>query len=152
MEAWRDFGLRAEVAALFDFPVFLQNDATCACGAELVFGSRDTPPDFLYFYMGYFVGGGVVLNGRLFTGSTGNAGALGPMPVPGPDGETRQLIDVASLAGLERMLSDAGGEEKRALEERGGLARAAPADRVLDGFCRARHRACRGRIRLRHRL
>ncbi|MDE0523808.1 MAG: ROK family transcriptional regulator [Boseongicola sp.] len=110
MEAWRDFGLRAEVAALFDFPVFLQNDATCACGAELVFGSRDTPPDFLYFYMGYFIGGGVVLSGRLFTGSTGNAGALGPMPIPDPDGKTRQLIDVASLAGLERMVTDAGGE------------------------------------------
>ena len=110
MEAWRDFDLRAEVAALFDFPVFLQNDATCACGAELVFGAQDTPPDFLYFYMGYFVGGGVVLNGRLFTGSTGNAGALGPMPVPDPNGGTRQLIDVASLAGLERLVVDAGGE------------------------------------------
>ncbi len=110
MEAWRDFELRAEVAALFDFPVFLQNDATCACGAELVFGTRDAPPDFLYFYMGYFVGGGVVLNNRLFTGSTGNAGALGPLPVPGPKGETRQLIDVASLVGLERVVIDAGGE------------------------------------------
>ena len=110
MEAWRDFDLCGEVAALFDFPVFLQNDATCACGAELVFGARNTPPAFLYFYMGYFVGGGVVLNDRLFTGSTGNAGALGPMPVPGPDGEARQLIDVASLAGLERMVVEAGGE------------------------------------------
>ena len=110
MEAWRDFELRAEVAALFDFPVFLQNDATCACGAELVFGTRDAPPDFLYFYMGYFVGGGVVLNNRLFTGSTGNAGALGPLPVHGPKGETRQLIDVASLVGLERVVIDAGGE------------------------------------------
>lgn len=112
MEAWRDFDLRAEVAALFDFPVILQNDATCACGAELVFGAQDAPHDFLYFYMGYFVGGGVVLNGRLFTGSTGNAGALGPMPVPDPNGGTRQLIDVASLAGLERMVVDAGGEAK----------------------------------------
>ena len=112
MEAWRDFDLQAEVAALFDFPVILQNDATCACGAELVFGAQDAPHDFLYFYMGYFVGGGVVLNGRLFTGSTGNAGALGPMPVPDPNGGTRQLIDVASLAGLERMVVDAGGEAK----------------------------------------
>ncbi len=110
MEAWRNLDLRAEVGALFDFPVFLQNDATCACGAELVFGDRDTPPDFLYVYMGYFVGGGVVLNDRLFTGSTGNAGALGPLPVPHAGEGTRQLIDVASLAGLERMVADAGGD------------------------------------------
>ena len=39
--------------------------------------------DFIYFYVGAFVGGGLVLNGGLFAGRTGNAAALGSMPVPG---------------------------------------------------------------------
>ena len=48
-----------------------------------------------------------MLNGRLYSGPTGNAGALGSMPVPGAKGPT-QLIDVASLAILEKALNERG--------------------------------------------
>lgn len=109
MAPWRDRDMRAEIAALFDFPVYLQNDASCACGAELVFGSHKYPDNFLYFYVGHFIGGGVVLDNKLFTGTTGNAGALGPLLVP-ESGQSRQLVDVASLLGLEKMVLDAGGD------------------------------------------
>jgi len=63
--------------------VYLGNDATSACGAELVFGTAETPPEFLYIYVGYFVGGGVVLNGALYSGRSGNAGAIGTFPFDG---------------------------------------------------------------------
>lgn len=108
MAAWRTADIRSDIAARYDFPVILENDATAACGAELVFGPPDAPRDFLYFFVGFFIGGGVVLNGALYTGPGNNAGALGPMPVPGPSGETRQLIDLASLSVLERALQEAG--------------------------------------------
>ena len=49
-----------ELAALAGMPVHVQNDATAACGAELVFGTGERPKDFLYFYFGYFIGGGLV--------------------------------------------------------------------------------------------
>ncbi len=107
MEPWRQTDLLSLLAQELAVPVFLQNDATAACGAELVFGAEDTPPDFLYFYVGYFIGGGLVLNDRLHTGPTGNAAALGSMPVPSPERQ-RQLIDVASLSGLERQLVQRG--------------------------------------------
>ena len=51
-----------------------------------------------------------MLNGRLYGGPTGNAGALGSMPVPGPDGKPTQLIDVASIAMLEKALNARGVE------------------------------------------
>lgn len=108
MDAWRDRDIQAEVAAFSPVPVYVQNDATAACGAELVFGTGPRPKDFLYFFIAYFVGGGLVLNDQLFTGRTGNAGALGSLPVPGPDGRMRQLISVASMASLERYLAEAG--------------------------------------------
>ena len=92
------------------FPVYLQNDATAACGAELVFGQTGNLRDFIYFYIGAFAGGGIVLNGRLYSGPTGNAGALGSMPVPGADGRPTQLIDVASLAILEKALNARGAD------------------------------------------
>ena len=82
--AWRDVDIRAELAAALPYPVYLQNDATAACGAELAFGGGAELQDFLYFYVGAFIGGGLVLNGGLFAGRTGNAAALGSMPVPGP--------------------------------------------------------------------
>jgi predicted NBD/HSP70 family sugar kinase len=108
LDAWRDRDIAAELSALCDMPVTVQNDATAACGAELVFGKGERPQDFLYFYIGFFIGGGLVLNGRLFTGRTGNAAGVGPMPVPGPDGRVRRLMTVASLSTLADMLDAAG--------------------------------------------
>lgn len=108
MQAWRERDIRAEIQGKVAFPVYLQNDATAACGAELVFGEKAGFRDFVYFYIGAFAGGGVVLDGRLYDGPSGNAGALGSMPVPGANGATRQLIDVASIALLEEMLRGRG--------------------------------------------
>ena len=81
MDAWRDRDVQAELAAITGLPVYVQNDATSACGAELVFGRGERPKDFLYFYFGTFIGGGLVLNGQLFLGRSGNAAGVGPMPV-----------------------------------------------------------------------
>lgn len=108
MDQWRDRDIQAELAAIADMPVSIQNDATAACGAELVFGTGEKPLDFLYFYFGYFIGGGLVLNGRLFTGRTGNAAGVGPMPVPGKDGQMRRLLSVASLSVLADEMEAAG--------------------------------------------
>lgn len=116
MDAWRTSDIRADIASRYDFPVYLQNDATAACGAELVFGEVQSLADFLYFYIGTFIGGGVVLNGSLYTGHTGNAGALGPMPVRDSSGTTRQLIDVASIVTLEQAL-EKNGQDSHSLWE-----------------------------------
>lgn len=110
MDAWRHRDIAAELSALAGMPVHVQNDATAACGAELVFGTGERPKDFLYFYFGYFIGGGLVLNGQLFTGQFGNAAGVGPMPVPGPDGRMRRLMTVASLSVLAKAVEAAGGQ------------------------------------------
>jgi predicted NBD/HSP70 family sugar kinase len=107
-DAWRDFDLQSEIGALVPFPVFMENDATSACGAELVFGLGSQYPDFIYFFVGSFIGGGVVLNSSLFKGRTGTAGAVGSMPVPDGHGGTQQLIEAASVYTLERSLRKLG--------------------------------------------
>ncbi|MFC3183038.1 ROK family transcriptional regulator [Cypionkella sinensis] len=108
MEAWRHVDIQAELAAVTGLPVYVQNDATSACGAELVFGTGERPKDFLYFYFGYFVGGGLVLNGQLFLGRSGNAAGVGPMPVPGRDGKMDRLISAASMSTLAAAMEAAG--------------------------------------------
>ena len=108
MDEWRHRDIQAEIAAIAGMPVHVQNDATAACGAELVFGTGDRPKDFLYFYFGTFIGGGLVLNGQLYPGRTGNAAGVGPMPVPGPDGRLHRLLDVASMTKLAEAAEAAG--------------------------------------------
>ncbi|MBX5065708.1 ROK family transcriptional regulator [Rhizobium lentis] len=108
MEVWRDVDLQADVAARVSHPVFLQNDATSACGAELVFGVGPSYPDFVYFFIGSFIGGGIVLNSAIFSGRTGTAGAIGPLPVRDRNGETKQLLEIASIFVLENMLRERG--------------------------------------------
>jgi predicted NBD/HSP70 family sugar kinase len=108
LDAWRGFDLTGELAKLCDFPIFPCNDATAACAAELLFGSGQKARDYAYFYVGYFIGGGLVLNGSLYQGRTGNAGALGSILVPRSDSGAEQLIRSASLYRLEQALKKGG--------------------------------------------
>ncbi|KAF0113880.1 MAG: rok family protein [Rhodobacteraceae bacterium] len=108
MDAWRARDLEAELGAVVGLPVYVQNDATSACGAELIFGTGERPKDFLYFYFGTFIGGGLVMNGQLFLGRTGNAAAVGSIQVPAPGGGTRRLIDLASMSVLAEAMEAAG--------------------------------------------
>lgn len=108
MDAWRVRDIGAELGAVLGLPVYVQNDATSACGAELIFGTGERPKDFLYFYFGTFIGGGLVMNGQLFLGRTGNAAAVGSIQVPAPGGGTRRLIDLASMSVLAEAMEVAG--------------------------------------------
>jgi predicted NBD/HSP70 family sugar kinase len=112
MDAWRDFDFAAEVGRLCPWPVHVCNDATAACAAELMFGNRAQHADFFYVFFASFIGGGVVLKGNLYPGRSGNAGAIGSMPVPAPGlargAAAPRLIRCASLYLLEAMLRDAG--------------------------------------------
>lgn len=106
MEGWRRFSLETELAAGLDWPVYVENDASAACNAELTFGTAELSGHFLYAFVGFFVGGGLVLNGSLFPGQRGNGGALASMPIPGPGGRSCQLVEVASLSVLEREMGE----------------------------------------------
>jgi predicted NBD/HSP70 family sugar kinase len=110
MSAWRDFDTEAEIAGVSPYPVTLCNDATAACAAEFFFARGWRYRDFLYFFLGAFSGGGLVLDGALRPGRTGNAAALGSMPIMAETGThaSQQLIALASIYQLERRLVEAG--------------------------------------------
>jgi predicted NBD/HSP70 family sugar kinase/predicted DNA-binding transcriptional regulator len=108
LDVWRGFDLGAAIGARVDWPVHCCNDATAACAAELLFGIGRTCRDYAYFYAGYFIGGGIVINGSLHLGRSGNAGALGSLLVPLASGGAQQLILRASLSVLEQSLRAAG--------------------------------------------
>lgn len=120
LDAWQEADLSGAFEAAFGAPVLKSNDATTACAAQLAIDPTvGLPPEalvshsFVYFFVGWFIGGGVVLDGGVFAGGRGNAGALGSMPVCPPDGDgaPEQLIRVASVFSLERALKAAGAGE-----------------------------------------
>lgn len=124
MAQWKNIDIRAQVSKPSGPPVFLAKDSSAACLAELMFGSGLDFPNYLYIFIGAFIGGGVVLNGSLYPGMFGNAGAIGSLPVPdiGSDGRLngiRQLVDIASLATLEEKLASQGLDFDQALADTG---------------------------------
>ena len=106
MMAWKEFSFEEAFARFTDLPVLVGNDASLACSGEHAFGAATEETDFVYFYVGSFIGGGVVLDDRLHLGRKGNGGAFGSFPVKGADGVWRQLISHASVIRLEQRLED----------------------------------------------
>lgn len=110
LSAWRNTDIVEAARAVSPWPVYFHNDGTAACAAELVLGTATHSADFLYIFIGSFLGGGVVLNHHLYPGRAGYAGAIGPMPIPvrGQPGEYEQVIRSASLYTLGERLRAAG--------------------------------------------
>lgn len=76
--ALRDVPLRAALGDRLGVPVFVDNDATVAALAEAHDDElRLVVHNLVMLTIGTGVGGGIVLGGRIFRGSTGAAGELG---------------------------------------------------------------------------
>ena len=78
--------LCAEVGKHIDKPIYIGNDANCAALGEFFALEDENITDFIAVTLGTGVGGGIVIDGKLFTGSNGVAGELGHM-VTVVDGE-----------------------------------------------------------------
>ena len=109
LEAWNSIDIRARIAAMTGLPVEFAKDTTAACAAELVMGQGRGIRTFLYLFVGTFIGGGLVIDGRLHGGPHGNAGAVGSMPLAlANGGAPRQLLHTASGFVLEQRFVAAG--------------------------------------------
>jgi glucokinase len=83
--AWRQFPLRARLQAALGVPVFVDNDAKALARGEWWLGAGHGLEQFLAMVVSTGVGGGLVVDGRLLHGLTGNAGHIGHVVVE-PDG------------------------------------------------------------------
>lgn len=75
--AWRDFPLRDRLARHLGIPVAVDNDAKALALGEGWCGAAAGERDFLAMVVSTGVGGGIVSQGRLLEGSSGNAGHIG---------------------------------------------------------------------------
>ncbi|HEX5598432.1 MAG TPA: ROK family transcriptional regulator [Micromonosporaceae bacterium] len=107
---------RGLLAALRDdlhIPVVFENDVNLAAVAEARSGAGRGVDDFVLVWVGLGLGLAVVLGGRLHHGSTGAAGEIGYLPVPGAqiprDASRRAKPAFQQIAGAEA-LRDVGRE------------------------------------------
>lgn len=78
---WKNIPLRAEMQKYLDKPVFIDNDATVAGYAESVAGVSKGTACSVFLTLGTGTGGGIVINGRPWSGSHGIGSELGHMTI-----------------------------------------------------------------------
>ena len=78
---WNGVQLDAELTALINLPVVLENDANAAAWGERTFGAGKGKQNMLMVTVGTGVGGGIIVNGQLLRGAFGIAAEIGHLRV-----------------------------------------------------------------------
>lgn len=114
---WRSVPAAAIVSDLLGLPAYLDNDANAAALGEHRFGAARGARHAVYLTVSTGIGGGIVIEGRIYRGASGSAGEFGHMSIRADDPPTCScggrgcLETLASGTAMER--------EARAAVERG---------------------------------
>ena len=76
-----DVPIRDRLSERLGLPVFVDNDANVAAFAEHVYGAGKGSGDMIMLTVGTGIGGGLVLDGRIYRGSVGAGAELGHFPI-----------------------------------------------------------------------
>jgi glucokinase len=125
--SWRGFPLRERLRERYDgLPVHLHNDAICVAVAEHWLGAGRASGNMLGMVVSTGVGGGLILNGRLIDGRTGNAGHIGHTLVHPDEDVAEARCQCGAVGCLEAVAS---GPRLAAWAVRRGWRPDAPGDR-----------------------
>jgi glucokinase len=78
---WRNFPLRDLISNAVGLPATLDNDANCATYGEWWLGAARNVDNLVGLTLGTGIGGGIVLNGRIYHGASDVAGEIGHMTI-----------------------------------------------------------------------
>lgn len=78
---WRDVPLKEILEKRTGLKVWLENDANAAAWGEKWFGAGKGYKDLIYITISTGIGGGIILENRIYRGSSGSAGEFGHIPV-----------------------------------------------------------------------
>ena len=79
IEEWAQIDIVEIISSRFNLPVWVVNDATGAAAGEGIAGVGRNYKNFVYFFISFAFGGGLVSNNEVLRGTYGNAGELGDM-------------------------------------------------------------------------
>ena len=81
LPTWGGIDLKSTFAPVLQKPIFADNESNCAALAEMMWGAAAGVEDFVLFKLDLGVGGAVVANGKVLSGSSGAAGEFGHMVI-----------------------------------------------------------------------
>ncbi len=109
MQAWRDFPLSDTLQEVTGLPVQIENDATAAAIGEYWAGTVGPTSCFAALYMGTGIGAGIVIDGVVYRGTSGNTGEVGHIcvDIDGPPCWCGSRGCVEALAGPAAVVAQA---------------------------------------------
>ncbi|MCX6149300.1 MAG: ROK family protein [Ignavibacteriales bacterium] len=78
---WKKVHLGKIIEKEYDIKTVVENDANAAAIGELIFGAGKGFSDFIMITLGTGVGGGIIMNRKLYRGETGAAGEIGHITI-----------------------------------------------------------------------
>jgi glucokinase len=81
ISGWHHVALGEKIQKSFKLHVAVENDANVAAIAEAKFGAGKHHPNFLFVIWGTGVGGGIILDGKIYRGAFGGAGEVGHVSI-----------------------------------------------------------------------
>jgi glucokinase len=81
LPGWRDVPLRDMVSSKYEVKTCLINDASAGALGEYHFGVGKGVNNLIYLTVGTGIGGGIIINGRLYLGPNGSAGEIGHITI-----------------------------------------------------------------------
>ncbi len=81
ISGWRNVALKEYLEKNIKLPVYIDNDVNLMALGELMCGAGRGVKNMVCLTLGTGVGGGVIIEGRLYRGSTLSAGEIGHIPV-----------------------------------------------------------------------
>ena len=77
LKGWQEIPIVRIVSEALGIPAILENDAAAACYGEYRFGAGKGMRHIVYVTLGTGIGGGIMIDGRLYHGVSGAAGEVG---------------------------------------------------------------------------
>jgi predicted NBD/HSP70 family sugar kinase len=109
LPGWDGINVRQALIEALDLPIYIDNDANMGALGESRYGAGRKIAHFAYIKVATGIGSGLIVNNRVYRGSSGFAGELGHISFgeSGPACDCGNMGCLESVAGAEAIVSDA---------------------------------------------
>ena len=104
---WNNIDLKTMLEKSIGEKFFIENDANAAALAEYYFSELDIPNNLFYLLLDLGVGGGLIVDNRIYKGFYGASGEIGHfhIPVMQQDGQISDILNWEHLIGKNALLN-----------------------------------------------
>jgi predicted NBD/HSP70 family sugar kinase len=123
MPGWHNVNVRDLLSRELGVPVYLDNNANLGALGESRYGAGQGISNMIYLQLGAGIGGGLIMDGKMYRGSTGGAGEVGHMTIEprGPLCSCGKRGCLEALAGAVAIIEEAQQRRLRIQADQGAV-------------------------------